>query len=342
MFDDDGAAPVSLHQKIEPTSHSTPIARWVLTASIIAGAGLLAFGFMHWGGGPAQSYVAVASTVPSPSSPLPAGSPTPIPTVAPTPIVRATTPLQPPVRIVYAPQPAAPAAPAAPATDSPEEAARKEDIKLGLEARHQNTVLVFATPGSSAVSGVGSGARPSYTSSCNSGFALCPGDTISGRWDVNVDSGLAGGLLKGDVTSDVSDHTGTNVVIHAGATLIGVAAAVDVAGTARLASAWTEVQDRGYEIPFDATGAGAMGENGLSANVDNHANRAYAQAALYTLIDGAGSVLSNAFARHNSTEINFGTTTQAFAPPSRPAPTLHIIAGTPFTVIVRSRVEMPH
>jgi type IV secretory pathway VirB10-like protein len=343
MFDDDGAAPVSLHAKIEPSNHSAELAPWVWPASAIACAGLVAFGIANWHNTPERSYVAQASTVPgAPSATLPPAPPTVAPTVPPTP--RAATPA-PRIQQSYAP-PAPPAAPAAPPTDSPEEAARKDDVKRGLDARHQATFMAFDNNGAAAGPSASGAAQASASSnpplgSCNSGYALCPGDNMPFRWTVNVDSDVPGGLLRGQITQDVFDHTGTNVVLHAGGTLIGVAAAVDVAGRARMASAWTEVQDRGYEIPLDAAGTGAMGENGLSANVDNHVMRAGAQAALFTLIDGAGSALGNAFGR-NGTQINFGTATQAYAPPARPLPTYHIIAGTMGSIVIRTRVEVPH
>jgi type IV secretory pathway VirB10-like protein len=347
MFDDDGAAPVSLHAKIEPANHSSQLAPWVWPVSAIACAGLVAFGVANWHGAPDHGYVAQASTVPgAPSATLPPAPPIPSPAVSASRAPRAATPAP---RVLPPPPAAAappPAAPAAPPTDSPEEAARKEDIKRGLDARHQNTFMAFdngAATGPSGASGAAQASAPSNPAlgSCNSGYALCPGDNVPFRWTVNVDSDVPGGLLRGEITQDVYDHTGTNVVLHAGGTLIGTAAAVDVAGRARMASAWTEVQDRGFEIPLDASGTGAMGESGLSANVDNHVMRAGARAALFTLVDGAGSALGNAFG-HNGAQINFGTATQAYAPPTRPLPTYHIIAGTIGSVVIRSRVEVPH
>lgn len=340
MFDDDGAAPASLHEKITPAAHSSPIGPWTLPVAVSIVLLVLVFGMTHWGGAPPAQSIAEANPAPNaPSSPLPDPSPTPTPQPK-----RTTAAAVAPVRIIPesygAPAPAA--APAAPPTDSPEVAAQKEDVKAGLDARHSSTLLAFADPhaaGPSVPAGVAPGSNPS-AGAAPSGYDLLPGAFIPGRWDVNVDSSVPGSLLKGTITQDVFDSTGRNVVLHAGGTIIGVAAAVDVNGVARLASEWNEVQQLGREIFFDGTGAGAKGENGLSASLDTHANRAYMQALLYTVLDAGGVALGNAFTR-NGTQINFGGATQQFASPSRIAPTLHIVAGTPFIVVVRSKFTVP-
>lgn len=343
MFDDEGAAPASLHAKVVPKEYSTQFGPWVLPGLGVMLGAFLMFGWMLWHAPSAPaSNVAQASDAPaSVSSPLPQvnpAKPSPAPSVRVTP-QRVQSPVYVPPPI-YREAPPAPAAAAQAPTDSPEEAARKEDIRRGLEARHESTAMRFDDASPPAVAMAGATSR-SDSSGAPSGYDLLPGAAIFGRWDVNVDSGVAGGLLKGTITANVFDSTGTNIVLPAGGTIIGTYGSIDANGVTRLASEWTELQVAGREIVFDGTGAGAKGENGLSASVETGAGRAFGQSALYTLLDAVPTAIGNAV-NHNGTQINVSTMAQPFASPSRQAPKLHIMAGTPFAVIVRQKFTVPH
>jgi type IV secretory pathway VirB10-like protein len=158
---------------------------------------------------------------------------------------------------------------------------------------------------------------------------------ISCRLVTTIDSTLPG-AFQAQVTTPVYDsRTHQVVVIPAGAILVGQYDSQTIAGEARLLSYVTRILfPNGTKFEMGSNeAAGAKGEAGLPGVVDTHSGRAFGNAALYSMLDAAGNLISSSINR-NREVISVNTATQAVQPAKQAAPTLHLYSGSSFVVLV--------
>lgn len=170
--------------------------------------------------------------------------------------------------------------------------------------------------------------EPGYVPA-TSRYELANGTIIACRLITTVDSTIPGGIMLAQVVNDVYDSaTHSVVVIPAGSRAVGRADSA-LLGEARLASSWTE-----FDLPngrrFFASsnqGAGAKGEAGMSASVDNHAGRSFGSGLIQSIIRAGTNLASR-----STTVIDVGSGTTVAQQPL--GPTLHAYAGQTFSIIL--------